>query len=198
VYLDYWSKMRCRLGQPTNRKWFNVVTLKMSYFRMFKTFVKASVAIGKPGRQVRKASHCGSKQQYKSPDEITIIACSRHIYVGVIIHAHPVRGESHIQRNVNGAVVTLERNHVKITNYCSIAVVLQDLSRLRTSRPTSKHTLRKRPLSRCRESCVRTEMRLQFNRPVVPKLCVATPWCVVLIFRGRRAMQAQCSFIHLK
>ena len=30
-----------------------------------------------------------------------IIACSRHIYMGVILRAHPVRGESHIQRNAN-------------------------------------------------------------------------------------------------
>jgi len=31
----------------------------------------------------------------------SIIACSRHIYIGVILRAHPVRGESHIQRNAN-------------------------------------------------------------------------------------------------
>jgi len=35
-----------------------------------------------------------------------IIACSRHIYMGVILRAHPVRGESHIQRNANGEVAT--------------------------------------------------------------------------------------------
>jgi len=26
-----------------------------------------------------------------------IIACSRHIYMGVVLHAHPVRGELHIK-----------------------------------------------------------------------------------------------------
>jgi len=31
------------------------------------------VAIGRPERQVRKASHCGSKQQSRSPDEITLL-----------------------------------------------------------------------------------------------------------------------------
>ena len=36
----------------------------------------------------------------------TFIAFSRHIYMGDILHAHPVRGESHIQRNANGAVAT--------------------------------------------------------------------------------------------
>ena len=35
-----------------------------------------------------------------------IIACSRHIYMGVVLRAHPVRGESHIQRNANREVAT--------------------------------------------------------------------------------------------
>ena len=35
------------------------------------------------------------------------IACSRYIYNGVILHAHPVRGESHNQRNAIGEVATL-------------------------------------------------------------------------------------------
>jgi len=35
------------------------------------------------------------------------IACSRYIYYGVILHAHPVRGESHDQRNTTGEVATL-------------------------------------------------------------------------------------------
>jgi len=29
----------------------------------------------------------------------SIIACSRHVHMGVVLRAHPVRGESHIQRN---------------------------------------------------------------------------------------------------
>jgi len=32
--------------------------------------------------------------------------CSRHIYVGVSLHSHPVRGESHIQRHANREVAT--------------------------------------------------------------------------------------------
>jgi len=35
------------------------------------------------------------------------IACLRYIYNGVILHAHPVRGESHNQRNTTGEVGTL-------------------------------------------------------------------------------------------
>jgi len=34
------------------------------------------------------------------------IACSRYIYNGVILRAHPVRGESHNQRNAIGEVAT--------------------------------------------------------------------------------------------
>jgi len=32
--------------------------------------------------------------------------CSRYIYNGVILHAHPARGESHNQRNATGEVAT--------------------------------------------------------------------------------------------
>jgi len=35
------------------------------------------------------------------------IACSRYIYNGVILHTHPVRGESHDQCNTTGEVATL-------------------------------------------------------------------------------------------
>ena len=37
----------------------------------------------------------------------SIIACSYHIYMGVILHAHPVRGELHIQRNAKRDVATM-------------------------------------------------------------------------------------------
>jgi len=34
------------------------------------------------------------------------IACLRYMYNGVILHAHPVRGESHNQRYTTGEVAT--------------------------------------------------------------------------------------------
>jgi len=34
----------------------------------------------------------------------SIIAYSRHVYMGTVLRAHPVRGESHIQYNANGEV----------------------------------------------------------------------------------------------
>jgi len=37
------------------------------------------------------------------------IACSRYIYYGVILHAHPVRGESQNQRNTTREVATLPK-----------------------------------------------------------------------------------------
>jgi len=40
----------------------------------------------------------------------SIIACSRHVYMGVVLRAHPVRGESHIQPNANGEVVTNKKH----------------------------------------------------------------------------------------
>jgi len=35
-----------------------------------------------------------------------VFACLRHMYVGVSLHAHLVRGEWHIQRNANREVAT--------------------------------------------------------------------------------------------
>jgi len=35
------------------------------------------------------------------------IACSRYVFNGVILHAYPVRGESHNQRNATGEVATV-------------------------------------------------------------------------------------------
>jgi len=42
----------------------------------------------------------------RDPARTLTIACSRYIYNGVILHAHPVRGESHNQRNASGEVAT--------------------------------------------------------------------------------------------
>jgi len=36
----------------------------------------------------------------------SIIACLRHIYMGVILHAHPVCRESHNERNANREAAT--------------------------------------------------------------------------------------------
>jgi len=55
---------------------------------------------------VRKASHSGSKKQYRSCAAISLLNV-RDIYMGVNLRAHPVRGESHIQRNATGEVATL-------------------------------------------------------------------------------------------
>jgi len=35
--------------------------------------------------------------------------------MGVILHAHPIRGESHIQHNTNGEVATIQAVHTKTT-----------------------------------------------------------------------------------
>jgi len=39
------------------------------------------VAIGNPEQHVRKASHCGSKQQWRSPDEVTLLLLVRATYI---------------------------------------------------------------------------------------------------------------------
>ena len=58
------------------------------------------VAIGYPERHMRKASHCGRKQQQSSHAMITLLLLVRATYMnGVVLDAHHVRGESHNQRN---------------------------------------------------------------------------------------------------
>jgi len=70
-----------------------------------------TVEIRNPERHVRKALHCGSKQQWRSPDEITLVyycLFAPHIY-SFVLHAHPFRGESHNQCNTTGEVATIHR-----------------------------------------------------------------------------------------
>jgi len=48
-----------------------------------------TVAIGNPERHVRKASHCGSKQQQSSHAMITLLLLVRATFMyGVVLHAH--------------------------------------------------------------------------------------------------------------
>jgi len=57
---------------------------------------------------VRKASHCGQQATIEiMRRNHTVIACSRHLYMGVVFRVHPVRGELRIQRNASGEVATL-------------------------------------------------------------------------------------------
>jgi len=37
---------------------------------------------------------------------LLLLVCATYIY-GVVLHAHPVRGESHNQRNITGEVATV-------------------------------------------------------------------------------------------
>ena len=62
-------------------------------------------------RKARAASAQSFALRQQATIEITrrdhsIIACSYHIYMGVVLRAYPVRGESHIQRNASGEVAT--------------------------------------------------------------------------------------------
>jgi len=53
---------------------------------------------------VRKASHWQQETIEILRRNHSIIACSRHIYLGVVLRAHPVRVETHIQRNASREV----------------------------------------------------------------------------------------------
>jgi len=61
------------------------------------------------------SSKCAKLHTVAASNKITrgdhsLITCSCHIYIGVHLHAHPVRGESHIQRNANGEVAVVAFN----------------------------------------------------------------------------------------
>ena len=65
------------------------------------------VAIRNPVRHVRKSSHWQQATIEITWQDHSIIACSRHIYIYIVLfRAHPVRGESHIQRNTTGEIAT--------------------------------------------------------------------------------------------
>jgi len=78
------------------------------------------VAIEKPEQQVRKASHWQQATEIMRRDH-SIIACSCHIYMGVVLHAHSVRGEPHIQHNASIEVAIV----FVIPREFSITVVLK-------------------------------------------------------------------------
>jgi len=64
---------------------------------------------------MRNASHCGSKQQQSSHAMITLLLLVHATYIyGVVLHAHPVRGESNNQRNTTGKVATVQVNRSQI------------------------------------------------------------------------------------
>ena len=69
-----------------------------------------TVAIGNPERYVRKSFAPWQQATIEIMLAISLtIACSRYTYNGVILHAHPVRGESHNQRNTTGEVATIPK-----------------------------------------------------------------------------------------
>jgi len=77
-------------------------------YRFFSQNLAAPVAIGKPERQVHKASHCARKQQERPHAAITLqyyCLFVPHI-CGCCSLPHPVRGESHNQHSANREVAT--------------------------------------------------------------------------------------------
>ena len=72
----------------------------------FRASAVGAVAIGKPERHVRKASHCGTKQQ--SPDEITLLLLVRATYIWVLFFPH-IPFAVNCTRNANGEIAIVPR-----------------------------------------------------------------------------------------
>jgi len=65
------------------------------------------VAIGNPERHMRSFAPW-QQATIEIMHAISLsIACSLYTYNGVILHAHPVRGESHNKHNTTGEVATI-------------------------------------------------------------------------------------------
>jgi len=90
---------------PLQRQWDKRLIVRIIHQQP--CFQRKSVAIGNPEQHVRKTSHRGSKQQWRSCVAISLtIACSRCIEM-VLFFAHiPFLVISHIQRNTTGEVAT--------------------------------------------------------------------------------------------
>ena len=91
------------------------ISVHHRFVNVFGAFNIRSVAIGNPERHVRKASHRGSKQQQRS---LYYCLFAPHTYI-FVLRAHPVRGESHNQRNTTGEVATVVRSLVKTSDTSS-------------------------------------------------------------------------------
>ena len=59
------------------------------------------------------AKFISQKFTYITSIRALAFACSRHIYVGVSLHAHPVPGESHIERHVYRKVATKDNRTIQ-------------------------------------------------------------------------------------
>ena len=66
----------------------------------------------------------------------SVIACSRHVYMGVILRAHPGRGESHVQRNTNGEVATVQSYGGQMETALQHTAQSTDRNRVGTRAPT--------------------------------------------------------------
>jgi len=63
---------------------------------------------------------CASAQLTSTAMSLTI-ACSRYIHNDVILHAHPVGGESHNQSNATGEVATFSTSFLRHRNHLQIS-----------------------------------------------------------------------------
>ena len=73
-----------------------------SYFPFFCVVLQSEIPRGMCAK-LRTVAASNNRDHARN---LSTIACSRYIYYGVILHAHPVRGESHNQRNTTGEVAT--------------------------------------------------------------------------------------------
>jgi len=87
----------------------------------------SAVAIGKPERQVRKASHCGSKQQWRSRAAITLLLlfCATKIWVLIFMHIlfvvnHTFNCRLHIQRQPTGCNSTKKEKMIALQNSADV------------------------------------------------------------------------------
>ena len=102
-WILYWWKVLYFIRQPWH-KMHRILQVQASNMILHgRTHWEDTVAIGDTKRHMRKASHCGNKERWSSHANITLLLLVSATYMyGVVLHTHPVRGESHNQRNTAG------------------------------------------------------------------------------------------------
>ena len=92
IYNSTWPPPTCGLHvlhwKLPSRHYFIVLRSFENELPVSLSLSLCHVAIGNPERHVRKASHCGSKQQYRSCPQSLLLLLARATYVMVLFFTH--------------------------------------------------------------------------------------------------------------
>jgi len=137
----------------------------------------------KPELHVRKASHCGSKQQQRSCAEITLLLLVGAI---VVLCTHPIRGESHIQCHTTGEVATTSTPFYNEPHRSHVLCVKAELGATFTSWSQHHFVAIGKAWAACAQSfTLWQQATTEIMRQIAPQslnCCLFTPHIYMLLF----------------